>query len=202
MISSLRVRPHLLALLLAAGAADPAPVSGQFPSGLGQRAPREALTYQPPASTPEEQALWLEFYASEGFLPRTDDGVLAEAYLAILRRWAEGPSLATLDLHGEFEARLDRSDRCFIELQDRNLEAMDEAAPGALAPVLALHVYSWRHHLDRERFNVLPDTVRRVIRGAKWHVDSSPDLGRGRPQAAEAGEQVGGLEAAASEVRA
>ncbi|MEM8998189.1 MAG: hypothetical protein AAGF23_25630, partial [Acidobacteriota bacterium] len=181
-----------LSLLVAIYGLAASPGFGQFPGGLAHRPVSGPFDYEAPPSTAEARRLWLDFYADEALLQRDDDLVIADAYLAILRRWAAAPTPTNLALLAEFEARLDRSDRCFETIQDRNLETMNGLAPGALAPALILHVYSWRRHLEHDRFNFLAGTARRVVRWAEWHAESAPNPERARRQAAGILTRLGG----------
>ncbi|MEO1083945.1 MAG: hypothetical protein AAFY88_06865, partial [Acidobacteriota bacterium] len=190
------LRPLALVLgacLLAATPAVGQLPDGQVPGGPAHRPVAEPLDSETPPSTAEARSLWLDFYAEEGLLQREDDLVIADAYLAILDRWAAAPTLDHLALLSEFEARLDRSDRCFESIEERNLEVMNARSPGTLAPALILHVYSWRHHLDHGRFNFLAGIVRRVVRWAEWHAESSPNQERARQQAAGILTRFGGI---------
>ena len=161
------------------------PLAAQMPNfpSFPRRADPAEFQAPPPSAT--AQARWRAFYTTEGLLGRTDSRVIPDAYLAILERWAAGPELATLDLLTEFEARLDRSDPCFVAVQNRNLEELASLSPGSLAPVLTLHTFAWHHHLTHGRFNFLASTTRRVERWARLHVQTAADEERSRREAAD-----------------
>ena len=171
MMTCMRYSQVITTVLVAtlASALAPEIVNGQSGSGsLAYLLPPKPEVKPPPPSSPEAIALWHDFYADRALTYRKDSLVVRDAYLGILERWAEVPSLDEPQLLSYFEGRLFHNDICYSPEQFETLTKI--ASQGAVLPAAMLHLNTWSYNLGYKRFSLVEANALRLEDLMKVHV--------------------------------